>query len=73
MAHRNLDDVEAAAKPGGSLGPGGAAQLTQRVRFSLEHRADLLEDCPAADVTQMETTVLASLNRVAGAGLGMRR
>lgn len=64
---RSLDDVEAAARPGGPLGPGGAAPLTQRVRFSLENRADLLADCPRADVAEMEAAVLASLARVAGA------
>jgi hypothetical protein len=64
---RCLEDVEAAARPGGALGPGGASPLTPRVRFSLQHRRDLLADCPAADVAEMEAAVLASLNRVAGA------
>ncbi|KAK9820638.1 hypothetical protein WJX81_002025, partial [Elliptochloris bilobata] len=64
----SLDDVEAAAQPGGPLGPGGAHALTPRVRFSLQHRGDLLVDCPAADVAEMEAAVLATFNRVAGEG-----
>ena len=61
--------MEKAAQPGGLLGPGGAHALAPRVRFSLEHRGDLLADCPAADVAEMEAAVVSTLNLVAGARL----
>ena len=59
--------MEEAARPGGPLGPGGAHALAPRVRFSLEHRGDLLADCPAADVAEMEAAVVSTLDLVAGA------
>lgn len=42
-AGRSLEHVELAAEPGGPLGEGSAFPISPELRFSLEHRADLLE------------------------------
>lgn len=39
---RSFEHVEMAAEPGGPMGEGGAFPISPEQRFSLEHRADLL-------------------------------
>lgn len=63
---RSFEDVEEAAKPGGSLAQGGPHQLNVPQAFSLRHRGDLLEDLRPGDVQEMRETVLDILNSFAG-------
>ncbi|BDA49904.1 probable DNA polymerase lambda at C-terminar half [Coccomyxa sp. Obi] len=68
---RTLEDVEAAAKPGGPLSAGGEAPLSVAQAFSLAHRGDLMEDCTEPDIAEMRHEVLDALNTVAGNGWTM--
>ncbi|KAL4439228.1 hypothetical protein ABPG77_004130 [Micractinium sp. CCAP 211/92] len=72
---RSFEDVELAAQPGGPLGPDGPSPLPPEQRFSLSHRADLLEStCKracwglSAEVHEMLGAVRTGLETVSGHG-----
>ncbi|KAL4428436.1 hypothetical protein ABPG75_002525 [Micractinium tetrahymenae] len=65
---RSFEDVELAAEPGGLLGPGGLFPLSPEQRFSLRHRADLLEGTTEEEVREMLETVSSGLEAASGRG-----
>ena len=48
---------------------GNRSLITRSQRFSLSHRADLLEPCPPEDIEEMKAVTLATLAEMTGASL----
>ncbi|KAK9805653.1 hypothetical protein WJX72_010236 [[Myrmecia] bisecta] len=66
MGLRSFEDLEAATAGGRNVG------LSTDQRFSLQHRANLLEDLPQDELEQMRSVVLDAIAKVRGSREGWR-
>lgn len=68
---RSYKDVEEHALRNGDETVNGNRLVTKYQLFSLQHRGDLLEHCPASDISEMKALLYSTLKDISGAGLAL--